>query len=205
MERHQRKKRENIRSYLFIDGTNLFAGQNELFGPKKFLSFSTLLEEVRLLFPISRTYFYASYMSKPKKKSQFQQIASLESQFYYQVRKTPDVVFFKGYRSPTSGKEKGVDVHLAVDIVKGTFLGEYDQAILMTGDADLIYPLEFVRSRGIPIHAIFLPNRFSLEIAYKATSASVLNFKGKFKRGFRKLPTKLKIIDIKSPACKHAG
>ena len=32
--------------FLFIDGSNLYAGQYELFGPKKYLNFSKLIEEI---------------------------------------------------------------------------------------------------------------------------------------------------------------
>lgn len=199
MTRQTHRKRKNKRIHLFVDGTNLFVGQNELFGPKTFLPFPVFLSEIKRLFPVTKIYFYASYMPKAKIGHQFRRFASLEVQFYRQVRTTPHLTFFKGYRSPTSGKEKGVDVHLAVDIVKGAFLREYDEAVIMTGDADLIYPLELVKSQGIPIHAVFFPNRFSLEMAYKATSASVLNFMGTFRKGFKKLPARLKIVDIKKP------
>jgi hypothetical protein len=30
-----------VKTFLFIDGTNLYAGQYELFGPKKYLVFSS--------------------------------------------------------------------------------------------------------------------------------------------------------------------
>ena len=33
------------KTYLFIDGTNLYAGQYELFGPKAYLNFSKLIKE----------------------------------------------------------------------------------------------------------------------------------------------------------------
>ena len=68
----------------------------------------------------------------------------------------------------------------------------------MTGDADLIYPLEIVKMLKIPTCAIFLPNRFSLEMAYKTDKAFVLNFANKFKTN-RKLPRQLKIVSIKKP------
>ena len=47
---------------LYIDGTNLFAGQYELFGPKKHLSFHFLIKEINKLIKIDDIYFYASYM-----------------------------------------------------------------------------------------------------------------------------------------------
>jgi len=50
------------------------------------------------------------------------ELLSAEADFYRQVKEKRGVYFYKGHRSPTSKKEKGVDVHLAVDIVKNAFL-----------------------------------------------------------------------------------
>ena len=32
--------------FLFVDGSNLYAGQYELFGPKKYLDFGKLIDQV---------------------------------------------------------------------------------------------------------------------------------------------------------------
>lgn len=186
---------------LYIDGTNLFAGQNELFGPNKHLSFTYLLKEINKLVKINKIFFYASYMNQrnrarltPERKK----LIAAEALFYREVFHARNVTFYKGHRSPTSGKEKGVDVHLSVDIVKDVFLKSCNQIVIMTGDADLIYPLEIVKLLKIPTFAVFLPNRFSLEMAYKVDEAFVLNFANKFKP-HRKLPKHLKTVVIKKP------
>lgn len=186
------------RIHLYVDGTNLFAGQNELFGPKEYVPFSLLLGDIRKVYAVDHVFFYASYMvaanfNKPGRKA----LAAVEAQFYRSVKETAKVTFYRGHRSPTSGKEKGVDVHLAVDMVRDAFLRRYDEAVIMTGDADLMYPLEIVQSMGKPVHAVFLPNRFSLEIAYKARSATVLNYRKRFKGVDRKLPEHLRVVNIK--------
>ncbi len=189
------------KTYLYVDGTNLFAGQHELFGPNKHLSFSFLIQEIRKLVPVDDIFFYASYMNQKNRKKLTEdrkKLIAAEALFYREVRNTKEVTFYRGHRSPTSGKEKGVDVHLSVDIVKDIFLGNCNQIVIMTGDADLIYPLEIVKMLKIPTSAIFLPNRFSLEMAYKTDKASVLNFSNRFKSD-RKLPRQLKIISIKKP------
>lgn len=187
------------KTILFIDGTNLFAGQNELFGPKKYISFEFLIEEINKLVQIDEVYFYASYMNKKNHLTlKLKDLIAAEALFYREVIRTKNVTFYKGHRSPTSGKEKGVDVHLSVDIIKDVFLKRCSNVVIMTGDADLIYPLEVVRFLKVPTHAVFLPNRFSLEMAYKVEKAFVLNFGNKF-RIDRKPPSQLKVVDIKKP------
>ena len=189
------------KTHLYIDGTNLFAGQNELFGPNKHLSFSFLIQEIKKLAPLDDIFFYASYMNQKNRTrltEDRKKLIAAEALFYREVRNSKDVTFYRGHRSPTSGKEKGVDVHLSVDIVKDIFLGNCNQIVIMTGDADLIYPLEIVKMLKIPTYANFLPNRFSLEMAYKVDKAFVLNFSNRFKSD-RKLPRQLKIVSIKKP------
>lgn len=191
--------------FFYIDGTNLFAGQNELFGPNKYLSFSSLIKEVKKIFPIDNIYFYASYMSEiNKRKLSLKKVRIAEALFYREVKFYQGITFFKGYRSPTSGKEKGVDVHLASDIVKDVILGNCKEIVIMTGDADFIYPIEIAKKFNVKTGAVFLSNRFSLEIAYKVDTAYVLDYKDQFKSK-RRLPRQLKIIKIKSPVCKHTG
>ena len=196
-----RIKTSKKKTYLYLDGTNLFAGQNELFGPNKYLSFSYLVKEINKLIDIDNIFFYASYIGQRNRgrlTKRRKQLIAAEALFYREVKNFKGLSFYKGHRSPTSGKEKGVDVHLSVDIVKDVLLEKCDQIVIMTGDADLIYPLEIVKMFKIPTCAIFLPNRFSLEMAYKVDKAFVLNFLNRFKKE-RKLPKGLKVVPIKKP------
>jgi len=64
-----------------------------------------------------------------------------EALFYNSVKKTKGLVFFTGYRSKTSGKEKEVDVKLTADIISYAFLNKFDKAYLLTGDADFLQAL----------------------------------------------------------------
>lgn len=51
------------KTYLFIDGSNLYAGQYNLFGPKNYLDFSGFISQVgkKLKVEFNKIYFYASY------------------------------------------------------------------------------------------------------------------------------------------------
>lgn len=202
----RRKKGSRRRISLYIDGTNLFAGQYDLFGPKKVLSFRALLKDIKKYYPVSKVYFYASYTPrKPKRRPAA--FFSSEAIFYRDVRSVPGLIFYKGHRSPTSGKEKGVDVHLALDMVKDAFLKKYDESVIMTGDADLVYAVQIVRKLGFPVYAIFFPNRFSLGLSFATVSSIVLNYLNRFapKKDAKIFPRSLRVVAIKDPACKQTG
>ena len=137
-----------MKTYLFIDGTNLYAAQYELFGPKKYLDFPKFIREVekRIKARFDKIYFYASYSPRPKRPTKKQKFyLKNEALFYKGVRNTKNLVFFKGYRSETSGKEKGVDVKLAADLVAFAFLNRYDSVYLFSGDADFLQALFNIR------------------------------------------------------------
>ncbi len=152
------------KTYLFIDGTNLYAGQYELFGPKAYLNFSKLIQETekKLKNSFVKIFFYASYSPKSEKPNK-KEILFLKNEalFYKNVKQTKNVVFFTGYRSKTSGKEKEVDVKLTTDLVAFAFLKKYNQVFLMTGDADFLQALFAIQlyHPKIKINLICLENK----------------------------------------------
>ena len=185
------------KTFLYIDGTNLLAGLVEIFGYNNIPSFDSILKEIRKYYKIDKIYFYASYTpSKNVRRKSIKKQIGLEIEFFKEVREQKDLTFYKGYRSPTSKKEKGVDVHLAVDMVKDAFLKKFDRAIIFSGDADFEYSVEIVRNSGLPVYAFFLPNRFSLAIAYKTLSPKILDYNQCFKEILRKRIKKLEIVKI---------
>lgn len=156
-----------MKTYLFVDGSNLYAAQYELFGPKKYLNFSILIKELqeKIKVRFDKIYFYASYSPKAKKPTKKQKLyLKNEALFYRSVRKTKKTVFFKGYRSKTSGKEKEVDVKLVVDVVEKAAMDEFRNLYLWSGDADFMEALFAARRLGRKIHVLCIENK----IIYKA-------------------------------------
>ena len=124
--------------------------------------------------------FYASYSPQRKVRTSFQKLyLKNEGLFYKLVRKTPRVVFFKGYRSPASGKEKEVDVKLAVDMVNLAYRKEYDWLYLISGDADFHHALLIAQDLGKTINIIALENRLPVRFSYRFTTYVVLFCKTK--------------------------
>lgn len=137
-----------MNTYLFIDGTNLYAAQYELFGPKKYLDFPKFIREVekKIGTKFNKIYFYASYSPKSKKPTVKEKLYLKNEAFFYRsVKKTKNVTFFCGYRSKTTGKEKQVDVKLTADLISFAFLDRYKKVFLFTGDADFLQALFVIK------------------------------------------------------------
>ena len=156
--------------FLFVDGTNLYGGQYELFGNDLYLHFSTFISHIEksLKREFGKIYFYASYSPQPKKPSQKQKnYLKNEALFYRSVKEAKRVEFFKGYRSPTSGKEKEVDVKLTADLVHMAHTGDYDEVFLMTGDADFLQALLIIHSITKKVNILCLENTIMYKGIYR--------------------------------------
>ena len=175
--------------YLFIDGTNLYAGQYELFGPKAYLNFIKLIQTIEKNLSISFTkiFFYASYTPKTEKQSKKINLSlKNESLFYKNVKQTKNLIFFTGYRSKTSGKEKEVDVKLTTDLVYESLVNKEVDIYLFSGDADFLQALIKVKSVNKNPIVISLQNR----IMYKAVyffKLVIISFDTLWKNKFKKL------------------
>ena len=169
------------KTVLFIDGSNMYAGQYALFGPKKYLDFSKFIKELenKLQFTFHSIFFYASF--SPQSNSQkYQQYLKNESFFYKSVKNEKRIVFFKGYRSPTSGKEKEVDVKLTADLVHLAHTNYYKNVFLLSGDADFLQALHLINELDKNINIISLSNKIMHRAAYYYTTF-IVSFKDTLK------------------------
>jgi len=158
-----------MKTYLFVDGTNLYASQYELFGPQRYLNFSKFIKEIerKIKVKFNKICFYASYSPRPKRLSKKQNLyLKNEGLFYKSVKEVKNVFFFKGYRSKTSGKEKEVDVKLAVDIVDFAHRDRYQSVYLFSGDADFLQALFAVKPLKKKIFVISLQNKILFRASF---------------------------------------
>ena len=81
-----------------------------------------------------------------------------------------------GYMMKSAGAyhEKGVDVHLCVDLLSGAYEKRYDTAILISSDTDLIPAIEKIRKLGRKIEYIGFAHRPSLALQRYATLSRLL-------------------------------
>ena len=64
-------------------------------------------------------------------------------------------------------KEKGIDVWIAIDIVKEAINGNIDCAVLMSGDADFVPALNLIEEVGKEVLSCFIPRGYSNELRQK--------------------------------------
>jgi len=71
--------------------------------------------------------------------------------------------------------EKGVDVKIAVDILVGAYEDEYDTAVLISSDTDLVPAIEKVRLLGKRIEYVGFAHKPSLGLIRNADSSKLLS------------------------------
>lgn len=179
---------------IFVDGSNFYHGLKEEFEIKDenaanvpaidFQKFTSFLCGGRKLI---NTYYYNAPLNQSDKDKESYKA---QQRFFNSLKFVPDLVFVKGRLEKRTlriaqkgiGKlfarenvtfyvEKGVDVNIAVDMLKLAFRSEYDTAILVSGDGDFAIMGAFLRSdkiadQNVKISRIFRRIRELVELYY---------------------------------------
>lgn len=194
-------------TYLFIDGSNLYASQYTYFGPDEYLDFPKFIDtlEQTLKLTFTKIFFYTSYSPKPLKPTK-KQVSYLtnEGLFYRSVKSQENLTFFKGYRSKTSGKEKEVDVKIAVDLVDMAWRKDYTQAYLMTGDADFLHALFAVEKQKKQVSLLCMANHVMFKGSYYFNTYIIKPATNTLKDNLDLSNTKTKWLSINIPTKKVA-
>ena len=142
------KPREPDRLAIYIDGSNLYHNLKDRFNRTDldFGKFITILTADRRLV---RAYYYNARVDQMKEPERYQH----QQRFFDRLRDIPylEVRLRKLiYRKwPNEAPyEKGVDVHLAIDMVVHSFRGNFDTALWVSGDNDLADALQAVKDEG---------------------------------------------------------
>lgn len=175
---------------MFVDGSNLYGGICDLLKPGEYFDFDNFIKQIETKFKLDKIIFYATYSQKTLKHSQ-KIIKQIKTQklFFDSVKNCQKVDFYEGHFSG-SGKEKGVDVHLAIDMALGSCLKQYNEAIIFTGDADLLYAVEKATELGSRVHMACISSRFPYALFYKTGYKLIFDYDNFFNK---KIKPKLKI------------
>lgn len=78
-----------------------------------------------------------------------------------------------------ASREKGIDILLGADMIKGGFEDKYDVALLLSGDADFIPAIELIKELGKEVINIHFYLGSSIELRQKCTSHKLVWFNNK--------------------------
>jgi len=118
----------------------------------------------------------ARFDKKDPQKSQ--RIVSNQQKLFSELN-NQEIKIVRGFMMKNNGiyHEKGVDVRIAVDMVVGAYENEFDTAILISSDTDLIPAVENVVKRKKKIEYVGLTYRPSFGLMKKVTETRLLTRK----------------------------
>ena len=90
-----------IRREIFIDGSNLYGGLTELLKPGEYFDFASFLKIIETDFPVSKVYFYGTYMriDKTRMGKKYRLSVRAQKAFFDNAKRHPKTIFFKGHFS----------------------------------------------------------------------------------------------------------
>ena len=157
---------------IFIDGSNLYHRLKDELGSAK-IDLRKLVNLLRGERTLVRTYYYNAVVRWEDGKERYQDqqrfLDSLKFIPYFEV---------KLGRLEQRGEtvvEKGVDIALAVDMVRFAATNMYDTAILVTGDGDFGYAVQAVKDLGKHVENAFFQAGRSKELLDKADKFTPLD------------------------------
>lgn len=131
---------------IFIDGSNFYHGLKNNIG-KSNIDFHKLnLFLCTSQRSLIRTYYYNAPVNKEDNESSYKS----QQKFFDSLRKTPYLQMRLGRLEHRDGHviEKGVDIYLAVDMLKYAYNDLYDVAILISSDGDFAEAVNAVKDLG---------------------------------------------------------
>ena len=135
---------------IFIDGSNLYHSMNDYRQGCRidFNKFIQILSGERYMV---RTYYFGT------------QHHSSQSSFFDMLQFSVESIDVE-IKTPKYGKEKGVDVALAIKFLSLGLKGAFDVGIIVSGDEDYVSAIEEVKGLGIRVEVASFKNSLSTEL-----------------------------------------
>ena len=194
-------KQSGIVTYLYVDASNLYGAVTDILSSGEYIDFSDILTCLEEDFYIHKVKAYGTFLAdEPSSSLRRRKFIRAQNMFFRTMINNPKVEFQKGYFSRTSKKEKGIDVRLAVDMLKDAYEGDCKCEVIMTGDDDFIYSIKCVRGIKVPVHMAAFGSRFPFGVAHNVNIRKVYDlnnyFRDKILPNINKPPVNLSVMDI---------
>lgn len=137
---------------VFIDGNNLFRGEIKINYPKLIKFLSEQFEDHHLV----RVYYYIGIPTKAVWDKNYESWENFSKKLDKQIKFLDSLQFNHNFHVITrplvliDGKrrEKGIDVHIACDVVWHGLSNNYDSCIIISGDKDLLEAIHRMKDCG---------------------------------------------------------
>lgn len=169
-----------MRCFIFIDGSNFYRGGKKLINDKSisllkfdYTAFNKFLCQGNEVVG-ARYYIGAIKRHNNDKKSEVMYADQQRLIAWLQQHSIPTVLGTIIKHPDKSFHEKGVDVRIAVEMIRLARLDEYDQAILISSDTDLVPAVEEVHSFKKKVKYIGFPSNQSFGLSKTADDLLLL-------------------------------
>ncbi len=146
------------RVMIFIDGSNFYHNLKQGFH-KTQIDFSKLIN--KLTGPnreLVRTYYYNAPVDRKVNEEEYKK----QQKFFEAIKKIDSFEVKLGrLQSKQDGSkvEKGTDVNIAVDMLTKGYKDQYDVAVLISGDADLVQVVQVIKDLAKHVELVVVPGQ----------------------------------------------
>lgn len=160
------------RVYIFIDGSNFYHQLVQLLGHSKLGNYADFLEG--LMKPVQQMMGAFYYIGKinpntgttKAEKAVSKALADQQEKFLSWLQEC-GIEYKLGYFQKDGKTEKGVDVKLAVDMIRLAYEDQYDTAFLVSGDGDLVDAVELVKELGKKVYNLIFYKHKKTSFSYR--------------------------------------
>jgi len=170
------------RAFVFIDGNNFYFKLKELIsklnGRYSLLDFNFRKFAEWLIEPnkLKEIHYYLGVVSRRKDDNKSEELYANQQKLFRKLQKQ-NIIITLGQliRHPDKTyHEKGVDVRLAVEMIRFAREDKYDIAYLVSSDTDLVAAVEEVKSIGKTVQYVGIPKGQSFGLSKVADDVRLL-------------------------------
>ncbi len=164
---------------LFIDGNNFYYGLKRVYGKDKHLTNFNFKKLGEILAGKDREFLRAFYYNASLDYSDDQEKYWKQQKFFDKIRNTEKVklILARLQKRKVKGTTKnyyvvkGDDIHIAVDMVKGTYENTFDIVILVSGDGDFVPAVKAVQEKGKSVENAYFKLSLSWHLKQECDSS----------------------------------
>lgn len=164
------------KSIVIVDGSNFYHKLKDLKLPSLFdFNYQKFVALISEKTKVQAQYYCIGKISAPQTDKKARKMMAKQQSLVTRLQKQGFIIQF-GYllKSDDYFHEKGVDVQIATDLLKGAFHNQYDRAYLVSSDSDLIPAIKEIKSLGKEVIYIGFEHKPSFALLKTCTKSHLL-------------------------------